>query len=88
MNVGTKFLSIPDMEEPRHPGQILEREIYCAVCPLVREAYFVVWGMKTLRAVPEIWNPAKSPSPVPENSLSLLPHPIHTCKHYCPTCTK
>lgn len=70
MNVGTKFLSIPDMEEPRRPGQTLEREAYCAVCPLVREAYFVVWGMKTLRAVPEIWNPAKSPSPVPENFLS------------------
>ena len=51
MNVGTKFLSIPDMEEPRHPGQILEREIYFAVCPLVREAYFVVWGMKMLREI-------------------------------------
>ena len=66
MKVGTKFLPIPDMEEPRHPGQTLEREAYCAV-----------WGMKMLRAVPEIWNPAKSPSPARENCLphcSLTPY--------------
>lgn len=40
------------------------------------------WGMNMPSAVPEIRNPAKSPSPVPENYLPhYLPCPIHTHIH-------